>query len=53
MILRGRKRVAQEAIDPFPRGQHLRTFNLVRQFSVGIDDFPGRDVDPKIIGGEA
>ncbi len=47
-----RKGIAQQAINPFPRGQHLRTFDLLCQATLRIENLAGCDVDPERVSGE-
>ena len=53
VIVPGRKGIAQQAIDALPRGEHLRTFDLLGQASLRIKYLAGCNTDTKRVSGEA
>src|SRR5690349_12037100 len=53
MISLGWKRVAQQAVDAFPGGQHLRAFDFVRQLPIRVENLAGRYMHTKLVGSEA
>ena len=53
MIMRSRKRIAQQPVHPLPRGQHLRAFEFMRQLAFRIKNFTGRDLNAKVLCSEA
>ena len=50
MIALRRKGIAQQAIDPLPGCQHLRTFDFMCQPPLRIDNFARGDVDAEFAG---
>ena len=48
VIVLGREGVAQDAIEPLPGGQRLRTFDLADDAALGIEDLAGRHLDAEI-----
>src|SRR5581483_1806998 len=53
MILRDRKGIAQQAIDPFPCGKYLWAPVLVRQAPLCIENLAGCDLNAKPVGRES
>src|SRR4030095_1659137 len=51
--MRSRKRIAQQAVNPLPRGEHLRTFEFMRQPALCIENFAGCDLNAKVLCSEA
>ena len=52
MIMRGRQGVAQQAVKPLPCRRHLRTFDVVRNAPLRIDDLAAGNVDAEFLGGQ-